>query len=194
MSVICNASTTHLSLSLPRFESLLSSADYLWYLRTAASHFWAGTLVSQLQWSVYEPSPNSFEQSYDAADELVRWAHEQVRSRSGTSSSGGGTRSSSSGSDSSNSRRSRSRSRSNSCCSRNRATTQQTNSSDGHTNKSAAVVVVVLVVVVVVVVVAVVVVVVVVVGFTRIRAGSWRPHYRGCRCVRAPVGRRSRAL
>jgi hypothetical protein len=60
-----------------RLESRLPAADYQWLLGTAADHFWAGTLASQLQWSVYEPAQNEIQASYAAAEEMARWSEEQ---------------------------------------------------------------------------------------------------------------------
>jgi hypothetical protein len=60
-----------------RLESRMPAEDYQWLLRTAAEHFWSGTLASQLQWSVYEPSQNEIQASFSAADEIARWCDEQ---------------------------------------------------------------------------------------------------------------------
>jgi hypothetical protein len=37
--------------------SSMAAADYLWYLRTAARHFWSGAIEQQMLWYSYEPSP-----------------------------------------------------------------------------------------------------------------------------------------
>ena len=55
----------------------METADYLWYLKTAARHFWAGNLPQQLQWYEYEPQPGEFKESRKAVEDLVEWAESQ---------------------------------------------------------------------------------------------------------------------
>lgn len=57
-----------------RLETTHSAADYAWLLRTAAQHFWTGSLQTQMQWSTYEPSRGVVERTHAAITELVEWA------------------------------------------------------------------------------------------------------------------------
>ena len=47
------------------------------YLKTAAKHFWTGTIEQHLQWYKYEPSPGDFEASQQSVEELLDWADEK---------------------------------------------------------------------------------------------------------------------
>ena len=50
----------------------MSSANYLWYLKAAAEHFWSGSIASQLQWSQYEPQPGEVSNAKKAVDDMER--------------------------------------------------------------------------------------------------------------------------
>jgi hypothetical protein len=60
-----------------RPQSKMSSANYLWYLKTAAEHFWSGSIGSQLQWAKYEPQPGDVGGPRRAVDELLGWTQAQ---------------------------------------------------------------------------------------------------------------------
>ena len=55
----------------------MSPADYEWYLKTAARHFWTGTIEQHLQWYKYEPTPGDYEASQQSVEELLDWADEK---------------------------------------------------------------------------------------------------------------------
>lgn len=57
--------------------SEMGEQEYLWYLQTAARHFWAGTIERQMQWDSYEPRPGAVASAQRAVEELVSWAHLQ---------------------------------------------------------------------------------------------------------------------
>merc|ERR1711871_1432344 len=57
-----------------RRESGMTSADYIWYLTTAARHFWSGTIRQQMQWYNYErQQPGDFEDAKREVSDLVTW-------------------------------------------------------------------------------------------------------------------------
>tara|TARA_B110001452_G_scaffold139621_1_gene116042 strand:+ start:255 stop:3833 length:3579 start_codon:yes stop_codon:yes gene_type:complete len=60
-----------------RPQSRMSSANYLWYLKAAAEHFWSGSIASQLQWSQYEPQPGEVGNAKKAVDDLLGWTRAQ---------------------------------------------------------------------------------------------------------------------
>ena len=47
------------------------------YLKTAAKHFWTGTIEQHLQWYKYEPTPGDYEASQQSVEELLDWADEK---------------------------------------------------------------------------------------------------------------------
>ena len=55
----------------------MTPADYEWYLKTAAKHFWTGTIEQHMQWYRYEPTPGDFEASQQSVEELLDWADEK---------------------------------------------------------------------------------------------------------------------
>jgi len=60
-----------------RLISQMKATDYLWYLKTAASHFWSGMVQQQMLWHAYEPAPGDFNAGAKAVDDLVAWARAQ---------------------------------------------------------------------------------------------------------------------
>ena len=61
-------------LGVPLRTHRMSRDDELWYLDTAARHFWAGSIEEQLLWSEYEPQPNHINDSRRSVQELLAWA------------------------------------------------------------------------------------------------------------------------
>ena len=57
--------------------SEMAAADYLWYLRTAARHFWAGAIEEQMLWASYEPSPGDVTSAQKAVDDVLSWSTSQ---------------------------------------------------------------------------------------------------------------------
>jgi hypothetical protein len=57
--------------------SAMEAADYLWYLRTAAKHFWSGAIEKQLLWPNYEPVPGTVGAGQKAVDDVLAWASMQ---------------------------------------------------------------------------------------------------------------------
>jgi len=57
--------------------SAMSAADYLWYLRTAARHFWAGAIEHQMLWADYEPTPGDVSSGQKAVDDVITWSRSQ---------------------------------------------------------------------------------------------------------------------
>ena len=57
--------------------SSMAAADYLWYLRTAARHFWAGAISDQMLWPAYEPSPGDVASGQKAVDDVLTWSNSQ---------------------------------------------------------------------------------------------------------------------
>lgn len=60
-----------------KLQSRMTSANYLWYLKTAAAHFWSGAIGTQLQWAQYEPQPGNVASARRAVDELLGWTQAQ---------------------------------------------------------------------------------------------------------------------
>ena len=57
--------------------SSMAAADYLWYLRTAARHFWAGAIQQQMLWADYEPTPGDVSSGQKAVDDVITWSGSQ---------------------------------------------------------------------------------------------------------------------
>ena len=57
--------------------SSMAAADYLWYLRTAARHFWSGAIEQQMLWYSYEPSPGDVASGQKAVDDVLTWSNSQ---------------------------------------------------------------------------------------------------------------------
>jgi endo-1,4-beta-xylanase len=57
--------------------SQMKAADYLWYLKTASSHFWSAAIQKQMLWASYEPTPGDVGAGEKAIDDLVAWARSQ---------------------------------------------------------------------------------------------------------------------
>ena len=57
--------------------SSMAAADYLWYLRTAARHFWSGAIAQQMLWYSYEPSPGDVASGQKAVDDVLTWSQSQ---------------------------------------------------------------------------------------------------------------------
>ena len=62
---------------MTRPMSAMAAADYLWYLRTAARHFWAGAIEQGLLWADYEPTPGDILSSQKAIDDVITWSGSQ---------------------------------------------------------------------------------------------------------------------
>ncbi|KOO23982.1 glycoside hydrolase family 10 [Chrysochromulina tobinii] len=62
---------------MTRPMSAMAAADYLWYLRTAARHFWAGAIEQGLLWADYEPTPGDISSSQKAIDDVITWSGSQ---------------------------------------------------------------------------------------------------------------------
>ena len=55
----------------------MTPPDYEWYLKTAAKHFWTGTIEQHLQWFRYEPTPGDLAGSQASVEELLDWAEDK---------------------------------------------------------------------------------------------------------------------
>jgi len=57
--------------------SAMAATDYLWYLRTAARHFWSGAIEDQMLWAAYEPTPGDVSSGQKAVDDVLTWSSSQ---------------------------------------------------------------------------------------------------------------------
>lgn len=73
-----------------RRESQMQSADYVWYLNTAAKHFWSGTISKEMQWDTYEVAPGDVATSKREVSELLLWMSRQGWHSAATSLFDGG--------------------------------------------------------------------------------------------------------